>query len=463
MDEKGPQWEPEVLIIPLHSTTETPEPPASGEAKSPQAQALEKNELLLDSVRSKRTTSLTNGETVSSIKQLQSLFEREKSPQHIPVALNKKTPTSLPNGEHASSMKQLQSLFEKEQAPQPVPLTSGKKTPPSSVKVEHPIMLKEDGKPVHPPALVASGTKTNTSPLKAEPIVILIENKEAVLPAVSVTSSRKPPTTPLEASTTLKEGGEAILPTPVTSGTKNLTSPQKVEPSIIIVEKKDSILLSTPITSDNKTTTSPLQAEPSIVLIENKETLLQPTPATKSTSSPLPVEHTNTIKQLQSLFKREGIARPEHFTSQNMPPASPKHEEVAASAEYEGEHIHQPASAMSNDRTSLPLVNGEPGGFLKDPISPSGSPMLMDQPLSLLANQELILELKKGKALRPTHQTRGLTTVFTGNSKWNRRISLDRAEATGDSPEGVGPMPHSPSSSDTSSQSRPPLNRYKST
>ncbi|XP_078526346.1 uncharacterized protein LOC144799053 isoform X2 [Lissotriton helveticus] len=385
MDEKGNQWEPEILIIPLHSTSETPESPASREDESPQTQSLEENELVPEPSGSKARTSLTNGEPVSSIKQLQSLFEREKTPQPTPVAPHKRTPTSPPNGEHTTSLKQLQSLFEKEQRPQPVPLTSGRKTSTSSLKVEHSNALKDEGTPVHPPTPVTPGTKTTTSPQKPEPTIILIENKEPV------TSSSKTPTTPpqVELSTTLKEEGEAILlSTPVTSGTKTTTSSQKAEPSIILIENKEPVLPPTPVPSGNKTTTAPLQ-----------------------------VDHANTIKQLQSLFEREGRAQPQHVTSNSTSPASSLHEEVNASAKDEEGRIQQPLSAMSNDKTSTPMVNGESAGPLKEPNSPPASPLFLDCPRSPLANQELILELKKGKCLRPTQQTRGLTTVFMGNSK----------------------------------------------
>ncbi|XP_078391098.1 uncharacterized protein LOC144672966 [Cetorhinus maximus] len=75
----------------------------------------------------------------------------------------------------------------------------------------------------------------------------------------------------------------------------------------------------------------------------------------------------------------------------------------------------RPKSSVCNGMTSpLQLSNGEQAHF--NMTSPSSS------------NKELLCELKAGKALRPTQQTKGLTTIFSGSGRNNQWLTTGRGK-----------------------------------
>ncbi|XP_069500304.1 uncharacterized protein [Ambystoma mexicanum] len=226
----------------------------------------------------------------------------------------------------------------------------------------------------------------------------------------------------------------------------------------------------------------------------------------KTPPSTLERGHSNLLKQLQSVFEKEETSKPSSVRSSNQTTTSPFDAEKARSPKDEPSHyplretiilsntaitsaaigeitdtpkggsnpsdksLGPPLNGQHSNsgkredmfnseltpitlgaQTPTALVNGEHTGSPKELRSPGESPVSTNQllsplsPLSPLAKPELILELKKGKCLRHTHQSKGLTTVFSGNAKQNRRVSFERSESTASCPESDGSMPTSPS------------------
>ncbi|XP_067879750.1 espin-like isoform X2 [Heterodontus francisci] len=76
---------------------------------------------------------------------------------------------------------------------------------------------------------------------------------------------------------------------------------------------------------------------------------------------------------------------------------------------------HLPNSTVCNGMTSpLRFPHEEQAYF--NMTSPSSS------------NEELLCELKAGKALRPTQQTKGLTTIFSGSGRNNQWLNMGRGK-----------------------------------
>ncbi|XP_005999826.1 espin-like [Latimeria chalumnae] len=97
--------------------------------------------------------------------------------------------------------------------------------------------------------------------------------------------------------------------------------------------------------------------------------------------------------------------------------------------------------ALLNPVTGFsPTAPREGNGSPTRAQSPSDNQKFFNMSQPPLANRELVLELKAGKTLRPTYQSTGLTTVFSGSGKSNRRLSSERKRNTETSPPGL-PQP----------------------